>query len=174
MALVSKNDNWFLQPIGKIFTYLGGACVALMMFVVAIDVILRYGLSMPISFSVEFTQILLLIAIYGKWQSSLPRWPPDGDMHNQLKFFLKFFSSAQMEKRSNIYAGGEKGGDCGRHPSWIRNAQKGIFAHIRPETVFPNLSLEQKKLIQQLYSSSSIARSCSERQAMTLSLSLII
>ncbi|GAB6147357.1 TRAP transporter large permease [Desulfocicer niacini] len=64
MELVSKIDNWFLQPIGKIFAYLGGACVALMMFVVAIDVILRYGLSMPISFSVELTQILLLIVVY--------------------------------------------------------------------------------------------------------------
>ena len=53
-----------LQPIGLVFAYLGGASVALMMLLVAVDVVLRYMFSMPLSFSCEFTQILLLIVVF--------------------------------------------------------------------------------------------------------------
>jgi tripartite ATP-independent transporter DctM subunit len=53
-----------LQSIGLIFAYIGGASVALMMILVAIDVVLRYMFSMPLSFSYELTQILLLIVVF--------------------------------------------------------------------------------------------------------------
>jgi C4-dicarboxylate transporter DctM subunit len=53
-----------LQPIGRIFAYVGGACVALMMFLVAVDVVLRYIFSQPLSFSFELTQILLLVVVF--------------------------------------------------------------------------------------------------------------
>ena len=53
-----------LRPVCGVFANLGVAAVALMMFLVGVDVVLRYIFSRPLSFSCELTQILLLITIF--------------------------------------------------------------------------------------------------------------